>query len=207
MSETKVKILDTAERLFAEYGYAATSLRRIISEAQVNLAAIHYHFGSKQDLLDQVIMRKAGPMNERRLKMLEQFESEAAPEPASIEKVLVAFILPALLVEKSPEFVKLMGRIHAEGLMPQIARRNFQSIIQRFLQALHRALPELSGKEMAWRIHFAIGAIAYTLIARPAFDEESMEDTPMTIATRLVAFLSNGFRAPVTTGKDIEVTQ
>ena len=59
MNDTKQKILDAAERLFGENGYAATSLRHIISEAKVNLAAIHYHFGSKQDLLDQVILRKA----------------------------------------------------------------------------------------------------------------------------------------------------
>ncbi len=132
MNDTKQKILDAAERLFSENGYAATSLRHIISEAKVNLAAIHYHFGSKQDLLDQVILRKASSMNESRLKLLDQFEAEAAPESASVEKIVVAFILPAILIDKSPEFVKLMGRVHAEGLMPEIARRNFQPIIARF---------------------------------------------------------------------------
>jgi hypothetical protein len=65
MIDTKQKILDTAEELFAEFGYSATSLRHIISKAQVKPAAVHYHFDSKQDLLDQVVMRKAGPMNER----------------------------------------------------------------------------------------------------------------------------------------------
>ena len=58
MTETQDKILDTAERLIGEQGYAATSLRQIIAEAGVNLAAVHYHFGSKEELLDAVVMRK-----------------------------------------------------------------------------------------------------------------------------------------------------
>jgi AcrR family transcriptional regulator len=106
MIDTKWKILDAAEELFGEFGYSATSLRHIISKAQVNLAAVHYHFGSKQDLLDQVVMRKAGPMNERRMQFLDQFEAEAAPEPASIEKIIEAFVAPAILIEKSPDFLK-----------------------------------------------------------------------------------------------------
>jgi AcrR family transcriptional regulator len=207
MTDTKQKILDAAERLFGENGYAVTSLRHVISEAQVNLAAIHYHFGSKQDLLDQVILRKAGPMNERRLKLLDQFESEAAPEPASVEKIVVAFILPALLIDKSPEFIKLMGRVHTEGLMPEIARRNFQPMIGRFTSALHRALPDLSMNELLWKAHFAMGAMAHAFTTRPELDEESTLESPMAVATRLVAFISSGFRAPATLEKEIEVRQ
>jgi AcrR family transcriptional regulator len=206
MTETRQKILDTAEKLFGEKGYAVTSLRHIIAEAQVNLAAIHYHFGSKQDLLDQVILRKAGPMNERRLKLLDQFVAEAAPESASVEKIVVAFILPALLIDKSPEFIKLMGRVHAEGLMPEIARRNFQPMINRFMSALHQALPDMSMKELAWKTHFALGAMAHALTTRPELDEGSAPESPMAVATRLVAFVSNGFRAPATLEKEIEVS-
>ena len=207
MTDTKQRILDAAEKLFGENGYAATSLRHIISEAQVNLAAIHYHFGSKQDLLDQVIMRKASPMNERRLKLLDQFESQAAPEPASVEKIIVAFILPALLIDKSPQFVKLMGRVHAEGLMPEIARRNFRPMIDRFLSALHKALPEMSAKELLWKSHFALGALALALTTRPEFGQENAVESPMGIAARLVAFVSSGFRAPAILEKEIEVNQ
>jgi AcrR family transcriptional regulator len=207
MTDTKLRILDAAERLFGEYGYSATSLRHIIAEAQVNLAAIHYHFGSKQDLLDQVILRKAGPMNERRLKLLDQFETEAGPGPAGVEKIMEAFIAPAILIEKSPEFVKLMGRVHEEGLMPEIARRNFQPMIARFLSALHRALPDMSAKELAWKAHFALGAMAHTLTARPEIDSEAGREAPAIVARRLVAFLSSGFRAPAITEKEIEVRQ
>jgi AcrR family transcriptional regulator len=207
MTGTKQKILDAAEKLFGENGYAATSLRHIISEAQVNLAAIHYHFGSKEDLLDQVIMRKAGPMNDRRLRLLNQYETEAAPNPASVEKIVTAFILPALMIDKSPQFVKLMGRVHSEGLMPEIARRNFQPTISRFLSAIHKALPGMSEEEIVWKAHFALGALAITVTMRPEFYHENTIESPMGVAARLVAFVSNGFRAPAISEKEIEVNQ
>jgi AcrR family transcriptional regulator len=207
MTDTKQRILDAAEKLFSENGYAATSLRQIISEAKVNLAAIHYHFGSKQELLDQVIVRKAGPMNERRLKLLDQFEAESAPDSASVEKIVEAFIMPAILIDKSPEFVKLMGRVHAEGLMPEIAGRNFQPMIARFLSALHRALPDASAKDLLWKAHFALGAMAHALTARPDIDPETAVESPRGIAMRLIAFVSSGFRASATLEKEIEVNR
>jgi AcrR family transcriptional regulator len=197
MIDTKGKILNTAEELFGEFGYSATSMRQIISKAHVNLAAIHYHFGSKEDLLDQVIMRKAGPMNERRMKLLDEFEAGAAPESASIEKIIEAFVAPAILIERSPEFLKLMGRIHAEGLGHGIIQRNFQPIIDRFLSALHRALPDMAIKELAWKAHFTVGAMAFTLMAQPGMDPEAALEPPSAIIKRLVAFVSGGFRAPV----------
>jgi len=205
MTGTREKILDAAERLFGKHGVAATSLRCITSEVGVNLAAIHYHFGSKQDLLDQVILRKAGPMNERRLKLLEEFEAETAPVPVSVEKIVVAFVLPTLLMDKTPDFSRFLGRVHAEGLIPEIAQRNFQPMFDRFLEALHRALPEMSTGELAWKIHFAIGALAHSLTSRPHLAGGNEPDSPLAIATRLVAFLSNGFRAPVTLEREIEV--
>jgi AcrR family transcriptional regulator len=207
MTSTRDKILNTAETLFGNNGYSATSLRHIISEAGVNLAAIHYYFGSKQDLLDQVILRKAGPMNERRLKLLDQFEADAAPMHPSVERILEAFILPAILIEKSPEFVKLMGRVHLEGLGQGIAQRNFQPIIARFLSALHRTLPEMSAKELAWKIHFALGAMAHTLIAEPEIDPDAAREPPVTTAKRLVAFIGGGFRSSVIIEKEIEVNR
>ncbi len=208
MTDTKQKILNAAEDLFGKYGYSATSLRRVIAEAGVNLAAIHYHFGSKQGLLDQVILRKAGPINERRLKLLNQFEAEAAPEPASVEKILEAFVAPAILIEKSPEFAKLMGRVHAEGLMPQIAQRNFQPTIDRFVSALRRALPDMPAIELAWKAHFSMGAMACTMIARPQIDPEAARESPTIVVRRLLAFVGGGFRTPVTMEKkEIEVNQ
>src|ERR1017187_9526216 len=103
MIDTRQKILDAAERLFGEQGYVATSLRHIIAEAGVNLAAIHYHFGSKEELLDQLVMRKAGPVNEERLALLDHYEAEAGAMPVPVDKILRAFLEPPLLrIDKSP---------------------------------------------------------------------------------------------------------
>src|SRR5580704_17595627 len=94
MIDTKQKILDTAERLIAEQGYAATSLRHIIAEAGVNLAAIHYHFASKEDLLDHVIVRKAEPVNQERLARLDRLEQQSGSTPPPVKAVLTAFLRP-----------------------------------------------------------------------------------------------------------------
>ena len=109
MIDTKQKILDTAERLIGEQGYAATSLRNIISEAAVNLAAVHYHFGSKEDLLDEVICRKASTVNTKRLELLDRFEAEAGSAPVPVEKVLAAFFDPMIEAgSRNPQFVDVL---------------------------------------------------------------------------------------------------
>src|ERR1700742_4448305 len=103
MSDTRDRILDTAERLFGEQGYSATSLRQIISEAGVNLAAIHYHFGSKEELLDELISRKAAPVNEERLELLNGLEAGAVSHPIPLDQLLEAFLGPPFLrINKSP---------------------------------------------------------------------------------------------------------
>src|SRR5579863_6043083 len=89
--DTKTRILDAAEKLFGEKGFDATSLRDITTEADVNLAAVNYHFQSKESLIEATIMRGAGPINQQRLAML-----ETAGPKATIEQILEAFVGPVL---------------------------------------------------------------------------------------------------------------
>src|SRR5215471_10621595 len=108
MSDTKQKILDAAERLIGEQGYAGTSLRQIIADAGVNLASVHYHFGSKEELLDELVMRKAGPVNEERLAMLDRAEAASASKAEFLERILEAFLAPAFYKRRqNPQFVRL----------------------------------------------------------------------------------------------------
>ena len=200
MTETKQKILDTAERLFGDQGYAATSLRHIIAEAGVNLAAIHYHYGSKEELLDEVVMRKAAPVNAERLALLDRYEAEAGSGPLAVEKVLEAFLAPVFLgADRSPQFVRLMGRMYGEGLMTMIVGRHFQPVVNRFIDAFRRALPDLADEELLWRIHFMIGTMAHALFGppspRPGVEPASLD--AQHVVQRLVGFLGAGFRAPV----------
>src|SRR5260370_10536697 len=96
-SDTKTRFRDAAERLFGKNGFAATALRDITAEAQVNLAAVNYHFQSKESLIDAIIERRLGPINRRRIEMLDA----AGPSP-SVEQIVEAFLLPLLMMEALP---------------------------------------------------------------------------------------------------------
>jgi AcrR family transcriptional regulator len=201
MIETKDKILDTAERLFGDNGFGATSLRQIIAEARVNLAAVHYHFGSKEDLLDAVVVRKLAPINAERIELLSQAAALTGGEPLAIEQFLEAFLWPAVRrAGHDPAFTKLMGRLHGEGLMPRVVAKNFQEIAARFLGGLRRALPGIPEDEVVWRIHFMVGAMAQTLKGPPEYPGIATANPidPETLLRWMVAFLSAGFRAPAT---------
>src|SRR5437660_3119973 len=95
-ADTKTRILDAAERLFMEHGFEATSLRQLTSAAGVNLAAVNYHFGSKEDLFQAVLTRRLDAMNQERIDLLDRVEREAAGEPPQVEKVIFAMLVPAL---------------------------------------------------------------------------------------------------------------
>lgn len=213
MNYTKERILDTAERLFAKQGYAATSLRGIIAEAGVNLAAVHYHFHSKEALLEAVILRRSVPANRERLALLDQFEKEGEGNPPSLKKVIEAFVAPTLRMSRDPQsggivFMKLLGRLHAEGvLLPRILTSQFGDVLERFGAALRAALPDLPPEDLSWRLNLAIGALAQTLRGGSK-DLETISNLPLSVSPasdsenvleRLVAFLSAGFRAPVPT--------
>lgn len=203
--ETKDRILETAEELFAARGYAATSLRSIISAAGVNLAAVHYHFRSKEALLEAVILRRAGPVNADRLALLERCESEAGGGPPKLEKILEAFIAPTFRVAEDPAlggptFVRLMGRIHGEDeIFPNIIRNHFGHVVKRFADALRRALPEVAPDELFLKMQFAIGAMVQALMGtealRAALDFGGPQPGSRQTLERLLEFTSAGFRA------------
>jgi AcrR family transcriptional regulator len=209
VNDTKERILDTAERLFSEQGYAATSLRGIIAAAGVNLAAVHYHFHSKEALLEAVILRRSVPANHQRLALLDRFETEAGGHPPPLEKVIEAFVAPTLHMARDPlgggmVFMKLLGRLHAEGdLLRRIVTARFGDVLQRFGAALRAALPDLPPEELFWRLNLALGALSQTLRGGSTDLETishlSLSFNSETALERLVAFLSAGFRAPVPT--------
>src|SRR6185312_11029386 len=87
---TKDRILDAAEALFMEHGFEATSLRAITTAAGVNLAAVNYHFGSKEELFQSVLTRRLDPMNQERVALLTELERGAAPGPVACDRILSA---------------------------------------------------------------------------------------------------------------------
>src|SRR5215472_312111 len=95
-TQTRERILDSAERLFADHGFEGASIRAIVEDARVNLAAVHYHFKSKEALLEAVLTRRITVVNEARLQRLDDAEATAAPDPPSVEEILRAFIIPTV---------------------------------------------------------------------------------------------------------------
>jgi AcrR family transcriptional regulator len=206
---TKDRILDAAESLFMEHGFEATSLRSITAAAGVNLAAVNYHFGSKEELFQAVLTRRLDPMNQERLDLLSALERAAAPGAVRCEQILSAMFVPALRLARDPErggknFLRLLGRAYADPA-PFIRRflsAQYAVMIARFKAAFARALPELPPKELSWRLHFIMGALSYTLAGTDALKliaELAPTDAgnDEILLRRLAPFLLAGLESPL----------
>jgi AcrR family transcriptional regulator len=191
-NQTRERILDSAERLFADHGFEGASIRAIVEAARVNLAAVHYHFRSKEALLEAVLTRRISVVNEARLHSLEQAEAAAAPHAPSVEQVLRAFIVPtvefAQRTQAGGTFVQLMSRMFTEPQfsLTDFLGRKFGDMIARFSNALVQALPELPREVVLWRAFFTIGAMHHLLCSRHKIDllakglRDSTSDTDLT---------------------------
>ena len=160
---TRDKILDAAESLFIEKGFAASSLRAIARLAEVNLAATHYHFGSKEALFEATIHRRMGPINQTRLQALNQLERSSVK--LTVEAILTAFFKPFTEGYVSSSIPQLIGRIYGEpsSITKPLLEHEFGTVAGRFTSALAKALPELSEPELRWRFHFMIGGMIQVL--------------------------------------------
>jgi AcrR family transcriptional regulator len=205
--DTKQRILDIAEQHFAEQGYAGASLRGIIAAAGVNLAAVHYHFHSKEALLEAVLMRRAAPLNEERAKLLAECEARAGKSAPPVEEILEAFIGPPMRLILNPSgegriFGMLVGRLHAEtgAMFCQISKKHFAPVSQRFRNTLHRVFPKLPEEDIYWRLHCAAGAMAHTLTQWDQLETVSdgilKTNDVESVIERMVRFLAAGFCAP-----------
>ena len=211
---TKARILDAAEALFMEHGFEATSLRAITAAAAVNLAAVNYHFGSKEELFQAVLTHRLDPMNQRRIALLDRLEADATA-PLDCERILTALFVPALALARDPErggknFLRLLGRAYADPA-PFIRRflsDQYAEMIARFKAAFARALPHLPRKELSWRLHFIMGALSYTLAGTDALkliaELNPLEtDNDEILLRRLAPFLLAGLLAPLPDPSDV----
>jgi len=203
-AETKEQILDVAERLFAEHGFAGTSLRSVVREAEVNLASVHYHFGSKEGLFRAVVAHIAQPIVSGQLDELSQ--RIQANDPPEVEAILEAFLLPPLRCVMNSEEPRIyrarfMGRCRTEpDPLQSIAKREFRASEQAFLDVLQRSLPDQSRTELSWKLDLVIAALlrVATEAGKPGalLQGKTPEDIQAT-ASRLVHFLAAGFRASI----------
>lgn len=162
---TKERILHAAEDLFAQHGFAGTSLRQVTSRADVNIAAVNYHFGSKENLVHEVFKHRMDDMSEKRLSAL---ATTLAKDPNDLEGILLAFIQPALaltLDRHGASFVRVLARAYAEkndGLRNFLSE-NYGQVLREFAKAIANCLPQLSKEELYWRMDFTAGALTYAM--------------------------------------------
>lgn len=175
--DTKARMLDVAERLFAERGLDSTSIRDITNEAQVNLGAVNYHFGTKDGLIKAVFERRIIPLNEERIRALdalEQRSKDGAPVP--VEAILDALLRPTLHMKLDParggiNFTTLLGRSLSEPkpCVEELLKKHFEPVIERFYSALLKALPHVHRGELFWRLSFTFGALHRWLLQSTAW--------------------------------------
>ncbi|MBJ7574203.1 TetR family transcriptional regulator [Luteimonas sp. MC1828] len=173
---TKDRILGAAEELFALHGFGGTSLRQVTSRADVNIAAVNYHFGSKENLINEVFRRRMDEMSRRRLELLAEARETS---PGALEPLLAAFIEPALALARDRQggvaFIRVIARAYAEkndGLRKFLSEQ-YGHVLREFAKAIAECVPQLDKEQLYWRLDFLAGALTYAmsefgLIKRPA---------------------------------------
>ena len=206
---TRDRILDAAERLFGLQGFPCSSLRQITDEAGVNLAAVNYHFGSKEELYKSVLLRRIRPVNEERMRLLADAEQLAGDQPVPIRSILEAFIRPLLRraadgSAAGMSFLRLISRdlTDPQPFMLTEMVREFDPLVERFTRVLTQALPYVPLPELFWRMQFTVGGMLYAAAHQHDFERTSRGlcrgDDLDGCVRRLIDFCAAGLAAPLT---------
>lgn len=198
---TKDRILHAAEELFAQQGFASTSLRQVTSRADVNIAAVNYHFGSKDNLVNEVFRRRMDVMSAQRLAALAKAVDAT---PGQLDPILAAFVEPALAMAQDRHgggaFIRVIARAYAESndSLRKFLSDQYGHVLRAFAKAIAPCVPALGKEDLYWRLDFLSGALTYAmadfgLIKRPAGVSESTHR--QRAAKALIHFASAGFQA------------
>ncbi|ETD73036.1 TetR family transcriptional regulator [Pelistega indica] len=211
---TKKAILDAAELLFVEKGHENASMRDITQMANVNLAAVNYHFGSKDELIIAVMKRRLGAINNERLRLLDELEAKANGRPLKPSLIVNAFF-GSLLEHAGDEhhdggiFLRLLEQtmVNPSGFISAIVAKENEIVFERYKQAFFKALPGVPEEEIIWRFQFMLGATSYAISGVKALLEVT-DHQPINAAKlydhydnklkpRLLSFILGGLRAPL----------
>lgn len=202
---TRAKIIEAAERLFAHRSFTSVSMREITSEADVALAAAHYHFGNKEDLFKAVFLQRARELNKERAELLHRATEAAQGGVVPLRIVLDALLRPGVRWSFDDGgrglFIQFLERGHLDRDSPIYdVLHHDTSHLKRFVPYLHAALPELSPEEIYWRLHFSLGALHYTItsLSRLSALSEGLCRTDSFEETlgRMIQYVEAGFRLP-----------
>lgn len=209
-SDTVDRILDAAELLFAERGFSETSLRMITSKAGVNLAAVNYHFGSKNALIQAVFSRFLTPfarmLEEELDKLVAQVGEERVVSLEELLQILTRCIVsvPARNKGGVSVFMRLLGIAYtqSQGHLRKYLEEQYTRPFKRFMKLMREATPHMTTVDRFWRIQFMLGATAFTMSSLHALsdileNELGVETKTEDVVRRLVPFLAAGLNAPV----------
>lgn len=201
--KTKDKILNAAEVLFANAGFAETSMRQITAKAGVNLASVNYHFGSKKSLITAVVDRYLERFIPLLLTEIEALEQDKATY--TVSELFSCFKSPLLALDDINEdgsvaFLKLIGRgyVDFQGHLRRFITDKYGTQLSVIQQSFHKTMPNLSPSEVFWRLHFTIGTSVFTLAASEALIDISRADFKQEMTTELIVdqllpYLAAGF--------------
>ena len=203
MRDTKTRILDAAEKAIIEHGAHKATLRMITAEANVNLAAINYHFGSKENLVDEIFAKYIWPMEEDRIRRLDKAEAEAGEAGPDLETIIRCYLEPFLdFIEKHPDHNHLFFQLHKPTGSWKRFRWQAYTLIEpglnRFFMALSRALPDMPRESLLARMAFMLSSVTLLLnnywIVWEFQALFALSYTPQQLVDELVAYTAAGFR-------------
>lgn len=200
-TSTQKRILDAAETLFAREGFEQTSLRQITQEANVNLASVNYHFGSKKALIQAVVARYMNVFMPALEAELKQLDERPSIDSLAVFESFKAPLVSLTQVHKrgTEHFLRLLGFAYSEtqGHLRRYTQSAFGDVLQHLLALLHRANPKLTEQDMFWRLHFVLGATVFAQVSGQALIEiaqaEFDEDADIqTVIDHLIVFIAGG---------------
>ncbi len=203
-SGSKRRLLDAAEQLFAEKGFEGVSVRDITKQAKTNIAAVNYHFGGREPLLEMVIMRYMVPITQERLVRLDALDKKWSGKVPPLEEIIEALVRPLMTQVKKSElserlFYKLVGRIYSQQAdqLPDCLEM-MQKVFDRFMRTFAKALPTVDKEELAWRLSFTGGAMIYMMTHQEMLHRltSGFSGSPTMEATisRFIRFAAAGMR-------------
>lgn len=202
---TPARLLDAAERLFAESGLEGISLRRVAGAAGVNSAAVHYHFGSREALVEAVLVRRVEALQTRRHELLAQIPAEDGP--ATLRALVEVLTLPWAEIalgggRAGRAYVKLLARHYADGdsCVSDFIATHFGDLYREIGARFERALPELPRPVLHRRIGLVVQGTLHALAETETFGalagkSEALDDDER--VGELIDFLLGGLTAPV----------
>lgn len=203
--KTRRQIVKAAEKLFAEKGFRAMTLRDVTKAARVNLAAVNYHFGSKTNLMRAVIQRRIDPINSARLERLDKLVAQHAPAAIPLEHIFEALFRPMFEHSSGAKgndlvFMQMVGRALTEpaDFMRAMHKEFFAELSRRFLTELKRACPELSEQQLELRFFLSVstmlGTISDQVLLESISDGKLNSQDLDTICNELTSFTVAGFQ-------------